>query len=65
MTRRKEDFIGRVTDVPDLRLITLHTLKRWKRKVNHLGFLDLFELRQATENLREDMLAVLKTLGDK
>jgi hypothetical protein len=44
-------------------VISTHTLKRWKRKVNHLGYLTPSELRLAAEDLRDDMLKVLETLG--
>lgn len=64
MTSRRKDIVCNVAEpgANYLRLITLHTLKRWKKKVHRLGFLTLAELRQASEDLQEDVLDVLKTL---
>jgi hypothetical protein len=44
--------------------ITAHTIYRWEKKITKLGYLAKDDLRKAVENLRRDMLKVLKDLGD-
>ena len=48
-----------IIDEQDVAIISIHILKRWYKKANHLGYLTKDELRKYTEDLRDDVRKVL------
>ena len=52
----------RDTGEQDVALISIHVLKRWYKKTNHLGYLTKDELREHIEDLRNDVLKVMANM---